>query len=382
MIRTKLAAAFRRRPIAILLAAIAAAALVATLFVRTSSGKAEADDPAVNYLPSSAHVFVIQLENKSYDGTFGPNSPAPYLSQTLRQQGVLLNNYYGIGHNSLDNYLAQISGQGPNSATQGDCPVYTPFVQTGTAMLGQAIGAGCVYPSNVTTLADQLTGAGFTWKGYMEDMGTPCNHPAIGAADPTMTAHVGYQYATRHNPFVYFQSITGSPSCAANDVDLSALKGNLASAATTANFNFIVPNLCNDGHDAPCVDGQPGGLKSADAWLKQWVPVIMNSPAFQQDGILMITFDESDGPQADSSACCGEGPGPNAAQPGLTGPGGGRTGALMVSPFVAPNTWSTTSYNHYSFLASMEELFHLPYLGYAGTPGLSRFGLDVYNKGV
>lgn len=60
----------------------------------------------------------------------------------------------------------------------------------------------------------------------------------------------------------------------------------------------------------------------------------------------------------------------------------GRVGALVLSPFVNGGTWSTTLYNHYSLLASIEDLFGLPYLGYAATPGLNRFGLDVYNASV
>src|SRR5689334_16299962 len=36
------------------------------------------------------HIFVINLENQSYNKTWGPGSAAPYLSQTLRSQGVLL----------------------------------------------------------------------------------------------------------------------------------------------------------------------------------------------------------------------------------------------------------------------------------------------------
>jgi len=142
---------------------------------------------------------------------------------------------------------------------------------------------------------------------------------------------------------------------------------------------LITPNLCHDGHDSPCVDGEPGGLASTDAWLKQWVPTITSSRAFKADGVLVITFDESDGPQSDASACCGEGPGPNTPAPGIAGLGGGRVGALVLSPFTKGGTWSTTPYNHYSLLASIEDTFHLPYLGYAATAGLNRFGLDVYN---
>jgi hypothetical protein len=32
-------------------------------------------------------------------------------------------------------------------------------------------------------------------------------------------------------------------------------------------------------------------------------------------------------------------------------------------------------------VASIEDVFGLPYLGYAQTAGLNRFGLDVYNSG-
>ncbi|MFM9918391.1 alkaline phosphatase family protein [Lacisediminihabitans sp. H27-G8] len=331
------------------------------------------------YLPGAQHLFVINLENKGYDTTWGPGSAAPYLSTTLRNKGVLLSQYFGVAHNSLPNYIAEISGQGPNAQTQADCQTYSPFIGSGTVSPGQAVGNGCLYPASVPTVAGQLSASGRSWKGYMEDMGSACRHPAVGAVDDTQKARVGDQYAARHNPFVYFASITGSPDCARNDVDLSRLTTDLASTATTANLSMITPNLCHDGHDSPCVDGQPGGLASADAWLKTWVPRITSSPAFTKDGVLVITFDESDSPQSDSTACCGEGPGPNSPLPGIAGLGGGRVGALVLSPFVRGGTWSTTPYNHYSLLASIEDTFALPYLGYAATPGLNRFGLDVYN---
>ncbi|GAA4849068.1 alkaline phosphatase family protein [Saccharopolyspora rosea] len=351
------------------------ALLTALVVAVTSSG----DDARAAAPPPVGHVFVINLENKGFDETWGPDSKAPYLSRTLRAQGNLLTQYYGTAHNSLGNYLAQISGQGPNAETQADCQTYSPFRQTGTAAPGQAVGQGCVYPSSVPTLAGQLTGSGRTWKGYMEDMGTPCRHPRLGAVDDTQQARVGDQYAARHNPFVYFASITGSPECAADDVDLSALPRDLQQVRTTPTLSYITPDLCDDAHDAPCVDGRPGGLASADEWLRTWVPKILASPAYQQDGMLIVTFDESDGPQQDSGACCGEGPGPNAPLPGITGPGGGRTGALVLSKHVRPGSTSDTPYNHYSLLASIEDLFALPRLGYAGSPGLTPFGADVYN---
>src|SRR3954462_8022856 len=115
------------------------------------------------------HVFVIVLENEDADATFGPQSPAPYLAATLRTQGAFVPGYYGIGHNSLDNYLAMVSGQAPTAATQADCPLFVDVLPGAPAADGQVVGQGCVYPPSVQTVAGQLTSRGLTWKGYMED---------------------------------------------------------------------------------------------------------------------------------------------------------------------------------------------------------------------
>jgi hypothetical protein len=332
------------------------------------------------------HVFVIVLENEDAATTFGPGSPAPYLATTLTARGAFVPGYYGIGHNSLDNYLAMVSGQAPTLATQADCPVFADVLPGTPAAGGQVLGQGCVYPAAVKTVADQLEARGLSWKGYMEDMGadplrdngTTCAHPAIGAPDLTQQASATDQYATRHNPFVYFHSIIDRPAaCAARDVGLDRLSGDLASAPATPNLSLIVPDLCHDGHDATCADGGPGGLPAADAFLRTWVPRITASPAFRRDGLLAIVFDEAAG---DSSACCGEQPGPNTPAPGgqSGGPGGGRTGAVLLSPAIAPGTTTSREYNHYSLLRSVEDLFGLPRLGYAGAAGLRAFGSDVF----
>ena len=46
------------------------------------------------------HVWLIILENKSYDATFTGLNENSYLWKTLPEQGVLLKNYYGTGHSS------------------------------------------------------------------------------------------------------------------------------------------------------------------------------------------------------------------------------------------------------------------------------------------
>ncbi|HEY9126863.1 MAG TPA: alkaline phosphatase family protein [Acidobacteriaceae bacterium] len=369
------------------------------------------------------HVWVITLENENYTTTFASNTKSPYLAQTLTAQGALLQQYFGTGHVSLDNYIAMMSGQAGTPQTIADCQTYQDYKLTGTTSDGQAEGTGCVYPATVKTLADQLTAANFTWRGYMGDMGNDparesatCGHPTINTADLTQVAEApsaavpnGDQYATRHNPFMYFHSITDSPYCATNVVNLDAhLQSDLGSAATTPNFSFITPSLCDDGHDAPCVTGAPGGLTSADAFLKKWIPIITSSPAYQADGLIIINFDESGAASTTVDAkgninviesgdtCCGQQPGPNlGAYPmsesfpykggnyNLTYQnfGGDRTGAVLLSPFIKAGTVSTTPYNHYSLLKTLEDIFVLqPYLGYAGQSGLQSMGSDIFTN--
>jgi len=338
------------------------------------------------------HVFLLVLENQSYAVTFGKRPPSPYLATTLRSQGALLTHYYGIGHSSLPNYIALISGQAPNTETQGDCPVVTEFRLRRPALNqeGQALGKGCLYPPLVRTLPDQLEAAGLTWKGYMEDMGNDparesatCGHSPVGAQEKSYVAASNDRYAARHDPFVYFHGIIDDQHrCDTHVVNLDVLKTDLKSAQTTPNYAFITPNLCNDGHDDPCTGSGLGGFAAIDAFLRNWVPLILDSPAFRQDGLLIITFDESDstGPEA-STACCDEKPLPGERQkPGYNGPGGGRIGAVLLSRLIRPGTTSEVPYNHYSLLRWVEDQFGLEPLGYAAPAGLRTFGADVFTQ--
>jgi hypothetical protein len=384
--------------------------------------------------PAIRHVFTIILENQAYSNTFGPVMPVPYLSKNVAAQGALLQNYYGTSHFSEGNYLTLISGQAVTTANQDDCTLVAPGIGTkhvdiavsGVSTFDQVTGIGCVYPSSTMTVADQLTAAGYTWRGYMEDMGNDptreaatCGQPGagIGAADNTTneqvppsynsggTEAVTDKYAARHNPFVYFHSLLDSGACAKNVEPLNdkTLPVDLGSVATTPNYVFITPNLCDDGHDVPCkVPGSPKSYVYEDQFLQRWVPIIVRSPAFQKDGLLIVTFDESSPSPLgattltvyDGTACCDEPSGPNTQLPGappmgvafgatFTGSvgnsGGGETGAVLLSPFIKPGTISAVPYNHYYTLHAIESYFGLKYLGYADYPGTSGFGSDVFD---
>ncbi len=359
------------------------AALIAMLGMLLPTA-ASAATPTIN------HLFVIVLENEDYSSTFGSSPGSAYLAKALPADGALLRSYYGTGHESLDNYITMISGQPPNVQTQADCQGYSDFPPgplTSVGSDGIVTGQGCVYPAQVQTVVRQLDSDGLTWKAYAQDMansvasGQPasCRHPKLNSQDGTQTAKPNDQYAARHVPFVYFHSIIDTPSCAADVIDLNQLPADLKAAHQTPNYAFITPDLCADGHDVTCPDGAPGGYPGIDKFLREWVPRITSSPAYEDRGMLLVIFDEA---ANDASSCCNEPAGPNTPNPGGPTPasGGGRVGAVALSPCIAPGTVSTHPYNHYSFLRWTEDNFGLSHLGYAAQAGLQPFGADVLDR--
>src|SRR5580698_4190050 len=183
---------------------VASAFAVAVLAIALPSVSANATGAGPNTVGGLApgaikHVWLIILENKSYDETFTGLNNNSYLWQTLPSEGVLLKNYYGTGHTSMDNYIALASGQGPQADTQNDCAtVDTPFSSNANISTTGAVGGdsnwtygqavsllganaapgttpattnGCTYPTQIPTLFDQFNAAGVSWKGYAQDLG-------------------------------------------------------------------------------------------------------------------------------------------------------------------------------------------------------------------
>ena len=362
-------------------------------------GAATAAPPAANATASHVHhVFQIVLENEE-EGTSFPRKGTE-LDQ-LADQGVFVPRYFATGHASLDNYLAMVSGQAQYFSTSIDCPIYKNASGTinprGYYAPVLPHDTGCVYPAGIKTLPDQLTAAGRTWAGYMEDMGNTaaretsrCGQPAVagvavdpavGALDDTQGATAADQYAARHNPFVYFHSLIDVPASAASSpctdhvVPMTQLATDLATN-NVANWSFITPNLCDDGHDAPCkgpgaegANPGAGGLTSANAFLAKIVPMIQASQAYRHGGLIVITFDEG----TTTKSCCGE---------AFFSTGGGQVGAVILGPTIHPHVTSC-AYNHFSLLRTWEDVFGLKakrtsipgsdgqgHLAHAGDPGL------------
>jgi hypothetical protein len=342
-------------------------------------------------LPPIKHVFVVLLSDQPYAAAFGPESGAPYLARTLEHRGALLVRYYAVAHEQLANGIALLSGQGPTPATAANCPTYAPLAPATPAGEGQFLGEGCVYPPSTPTLLGQLEVKRLTWRAYVQGIDEPgtaaagCAHPAPAQPDPSSEPSASGPYATFRNPIVYFDGLIESPSCTADDVGLSSLDGDLARASRTPSLSVIVPDRCHDGSPGPCPGGAAGGLAGADAFLEAVVPKVLASKAYEQSGLLVITTDEapSSGEFADSSSCCGQPRFPNMPAPSglaasLPPEGGGQVGALLLSPFVKPRTISQEPYDHYSLLRTIEDLFGLKHLGYAGGAHVGAFEPSLF----
>jgi acid phosphatase len=235
--------------------------------------------PSPSPTPAPKHVFLIVLENTSYQLAL----QQPYIASIARQYAVATS-YSAVASPSLPNYLAMSSG-----STWG--------IRDDSYHRLPAGGVG-----------SQLTDAGISWKAYMEGFTGDCfNSP--------------YPYSLKHNPFAYYGG-----ACPANVVPMTDLATDLN--GDTPQLAWITPGLCNDGHDC--------GVRAADRWLAHVVPQITSSPAWQKDGVLFITWDESSA--ADN-----------------------RVALLVVSPSLRGEI--TTPLDHFSLSATISDQLGVPRLG-------------------
>ncbi|TML09146.1 MAG: hypothetical protein E6G41_00625 [Actinobacteria bacterium] len=340
--------------------------------------------PTGPQLPDVKHVFLIVLPPAGYESTFGTSSQTPYLATELTKQGELLSNYYAVTGSEVANKIALVSGQGPNPDTIAGCTSYNDITpgtdSTDTQQKGQVLGTGCVFPRSTLTLPDELVANGATWKAYVQDP------PAPPDADPSAPP-TGPCGRTPDTPFASFHSVTDLPDCAQSFAGMDQLTTDLSTATSTPSLAYIEPHLPD--------------LAATDAFLKDLIPRITGSAAYKDGGLIAITFANApqDALDADTSACCAEPAYPNMppAQPAppadpsapakplppgadaATG-GGGHVGLLLISSFVKAGTVNAvSSYNHYSLLRSIEDLFELEPTGYAGYPGVLAFDNVIYN---
>lgn len=258
-------------------------------------------------------VFLILMENHNWADV--KDSPsAPYINGTLLPAGARAEQYYNPPalHPSEPNYLWLEAGT--NFGILDDNP------------------PSANHQSTTAHLVTLLANAGISWTSYQEDIsGTVCPLTASGL------------YAPKHDPMIFFDDVTNtndpqSATCLAHVRPYSELATNLQNG-TVARYNFITPNLCNDMHDSCAPVADP--IKQGDTWLSTAVPMIQSSVAYQNNGVILVTWDEGEG--------------------GADGP----IGMIVLSPLAKPGGYSNTvHYTHSSTLRSLQEIFGVtPLLG-------------------
>jgi hypothetical protein len=255
-------------------------------------------------------VWIVVMENSDW-ATIKGSTNCPYINNVLLPQSAYCERYYnppGL-HPSLPNYLWMLTGT--NFNIQDDS---LPSVN---------------HQSTTNTLFHQLEAAGISWQCYAEGIpGNTC--PDLIAGD----------YAPRHVPFLYFDSVrTNLTNCTGHIRPYPEMVTALANG-TLARFNFLVPNRTNDMHD-PVTD-RPAAIRQGDAWLAAEMPRILNSAAYEAGGLVVIAFDEGEGSTGD-----------------------GPVGAILLSPRVkGPGYASTNFYDHSSLLRTLQDIYNVrPYLG-------------------
>ena len=242
-----------------------------------------------------AHIAVIVMENEEYGDIVGSRQ-TPFLN-ALADRYALAQGMYAIAHPSLPNYLALTGGS--TFGITSDC---TDCRVTASSLPGQ------------------LTGAGISWRAYMEDLSRPC-YSGSGAGE----------YAKKHDPFLYYTPVAHSPAQCAHVVPLAGLAAG-ERTRTLPRFIWITPNLCHDMHDCSPVQG--------DAFLSQLVPPLL--AALGRDGLLFITWDEG----SSDDGCCRLAAGGHIAT--IVAGAGARTAGRERSPT-----------DHYSVLQAIEDLLGL-----------------------
>jgi phospholipase C len=273
----------------------------------------DAARPDSGTVPAFRHVFVVLMENHNWSDIHGSAS-APYINGLLAT-GSHAEQYFnppGI-HPSEPNYLWLEAGS--NFGVLNDL---APSVN---------------HQSTTDHLVTQLEAAGVTWRSYQQGIsGTTCPLTATG------------HYAPKHNPMIFFDDVTDTNSttsarCIAHVRPYTELATDLA-AGTTAQYNFITPDLCHDMHDSCAPTNDP--IAQGDTWLSTEIPMILSSAAYADGGLILITWDESE---------MGDFP----------------IGMIALSATVTPGYSNTIPYTHGSTLRTVEEIFGVPLLRDATT---------------
>jgi hypothetical protein len=305
-----------------------AASVLAVAAIPMATGSAHATDPSATVVPPLDNVFLIVGENTSLSQLSAKD--APYQLGTIQPNSAWFTNYWGISHYSTSNYIAMTSGQ------------YLPC--------HQADEKPATCHQNKANIFGELTDVGISWKAWNESMPSGCYLVNSGEN------RFGNSYRVKHDPAAYYKDVVGS--------DFSGTQGNafcqahvVSMGGTTVNdtttfdvalalgnvprFNYIVPNMCEDGHDNCKPTGNP--IFQFDSFLAREVPRIMDSPAWTANSVIFVVYDE------------GQDGGPGKAVHFA----GGHTPFAVIGNGLVDNGLYDQRMDHYNLLRTVEDGFGL-----------------------
>lgn len=311
-------------------------------------------------------VFVISMENHNWTQPASQNSPgqilgnsaAPYINSLVTPgnpnaaQSSYASNYQNVAtgvHPSEPNYIWAEGGS--NFGVLNDNDPYT----------------GGTNQTTTNSLSNYLQKSGQSWRSYQEDANiNRTNNQALPSSQYTvpLTSAAGtfatgtnqyngsnqYNYAAKHNPELFFSSTNGGNDSttanaqAKNYAPLQQLTTDLA-GNTVAKYNWITPNQYNDAHSALTggftyngvhYTGDQAAIAQGDNFLSLLVPQIMASAAYQNNGAILIWWDETEGGD----------------DPSRTIP------EIILSPDAKGNAYTNSvKYTHSSDLLTMQEIY-------------------------
>jgi hypothetical protein len=316
-------------------------------------------------------VFVIAMENHNFTQPADQTSPqpifgnaaAPFINSLITPgnpnaaQVSYAKNYLNAGthvHPSEPSYVWAEAGSdfGAHTDAEPDFANGNAFYDNSPSLVSQLNAYGTVAPVwhfNFTPhLSGQLSDAGIAWKNYQEDVELSASprKNAYGTNGPVnpYNGSTQYNYAAKHNPMAFF-----AETAFENVYPLARLFDDLANN-TTGRYNWITPDQYNDAHTALNggftyngihYTGDSANIAQGDNFLAQVIPQIMASPAYQNNGVIIIWWDESEG-----------------------GDGTDRTvPEIVISPLAKGNAYaSTVAMSHSSDVKTIEELCGLPFI--------------------
>jgi phosphatidylinositol-3-phosphatase len=328
--------------------ALAGVALIATPAAVSATGSNR------GAVPHYKHIIEIMMENQSY-GTIIGNPSAPNIN-ALAKKYALATNYFGVTHPSEPNYVANLGGSffGIQDDNQFYC---TPALAATDPM---CTGTTVNHTVSALSLADQLTAAGKSWKGYFQNL--PYVDPgAVISSGPNANGPYTFKwpsntdalYASKHNPFVNF---TGTQHALSRMVPDNQLAVDLATRKLP-NYSLVVPDQCNDMHGTGGCSSTDPLIKAGDRYVGTTVSEIMASPLWRDgNNAIVVTWDEDDFSDSGQlgTGCCG------------ADPGGGHVATIVITNDGPRHLTDNTAYNHYSLLRTLEDAFGLTHLAHAG----------------